>query len=173
MLRNIIAVLLVMMSLPQPAVAASDVILAKLQNPKIVGEGVLTYAFWDVYKATLYAPDGQWDARKPFVLSIEYYRDIKGAAIADRSVQEIRRQGFSDEIILAAWHSQMKAIFPDVQNGTTLSAAYIPGKETIFYRNGKRISAIKGDAFASHFFAIWLGQNTSEPSLRQALLGRK
>lgn len=172
MLRNFIFIFFVFVYLVQPSFA-SDAPLAKVQNPQIVGAGVLSYAFWDVYRATLYAPEGQWSYEEPFVLSIQYFRNLKGAAIADRSVQEMRAQGFRDEVVLAAWHAQMRSIFPDVQNGTILSAVYIPGQQTIFYRGNEKIGAIREDLFGRRFFGIWLDGKTSAPNLRLALLGVK
>ncbi|PUA30213.1 MAG: hypothetical protein B0W54_06790 [Cellvibrio sp. 79] len=139
----------------------------------VVGRGILSYAFWDVYEATLFAPAGVWDSNKPFALSIEYFRAIKGKDIADRSVQEIRQQGFTNEVTLAAWNSQMKTIFPDVKKGTVLTAVYIPNKQTTFYKGADIIGVIKGDDFGKSFFGIWLAEKTSEPQLRRALLDLK
>lgn len=150
---------------------ASETILASVPSASIVGRGVLSYAFWDVYEATLYAPKGRFDPQKPFALSIKYYYSINSKDIADRSVQEMREQGFNDEIKLAAWNAQMKAIFPDVEDGTVLSAVYTPGNQTTFYNGNKATGSIKGDDFARLFFGIWLGERTSEPELRRALLG--
>ena len=39
--------------------------------------------------------------------------------------------------------------------------------------NGKAGKALRDRAFGERFFGIWLGNSTSEPALRQALLGRK
>lgn len=133
----------------------------------------MTYAFWDVYEATLYAPEGVWDPTQAYALSIKYYRALEGKAIADRSVQEMRKQGFTDEVKLAAWNAQMKAIFPDVSDGTVLTAVHMPGQPTIFYRGDQNLGAIKGDDFSALFFGIWLAEKTSEPKLRRALLGLK
>lgn len=151
----------------------AETVQASVPGAALVGRGVLSYAFWDVYEATLFAPDGVWNSNQPFALSIHYFRVIKGKDIADRSVQEIRQQGFTDEVTLAAWHAQMKAIFPDVKNGTVLTAVYAPGKHTAFYNGTTVIGAIKGDDFGNAFFGIWLAEKTSEPTLRRALLGLK
>lgn len=150
---------------------ASEVVYTSVPDASVVGHGKLNYIFWDVYDATLYAPHGRWSPQNPFALSIKYHCNLEGKDIADRSVEEMRKQGFSDEIKLATWNGQMKSIFPDVKNGTVLSAVYIPGKQTIFYEDDKAIGAIKGDDFGKLFFGIWLSEKTSEPDLRRALLG--
>ena len=85
-----------------------------------VGHGRLTYLFWDVYDATLFAPQGDFANSKPFALQLSYLRDIEGKKIADRSAEEMRTQGITDEVKLAAWHSQMREIFPDVAEGSSL-----------------------------------------------------
>lgn len=167
-----IAVCLITLFLYGPNAWANDRILAAIPQASIVGQGVLSIAFWDIYEATLYATNGQWRDTQPAILSIEYFVTIDGADIADRSVKEIRKQGFTDEVQLAAWNSQMKNIFPNVVPGSILSATYFPYKETRFYSNGEPIGAIKGDMFGRLFFNIWLGENTSEPQLRQSLLGK-
>lgn len=153
------------------AALASETILALVPSASVVGRGVLSYAFWDVYQATLYARKGRFDPSEPVALSIEYYCAIDGKDIADRSVQEMRKQGFNDEIKLAAWNAQMKTIFPDVRHGTVLSAVYMPGKQTVFYNGSAVIGTIKGDDFGRLFLGIWLDEKTSEPELRRALLG--
>ena len=108
---------------------------------------------------------------KSFALSIRYKQEIDGRDIADRSVQEIRKQGYQDEIRLAAWNSQMKAIFPNVKDGTVLSALFVPGDKTVFYAGDKQIGVIADAEFARLFSDIWIGVNTSEPQLRRKLLG--
>lgn len=153
--------------------ALVEVVQASVPGASLVGRGVLSYAFWDIYEATLFAPDGVWDSNKPFSLSIKYFRTINGKDIANRSVQEIRQQGFTDEVTLAAWNSQMKTIFPDVKKGTMLTAVYIPDKQTTFYSGTDVIGVIKDDDFGRSFFGIWLAEKTSEPKLRRDLLGLK
>ena len=153
-----------------PAFSA-DAIIKLIPDAQIVGEGRLSVAFWDVYDARLYAPQGKLAESKPHALSIRYMREIEGQDIADRSVQEMRGQGFVDEIRLKAWNSQMKTIFPDVKDGTVLSAVFIPGQQTVFYEGNEQIGTIKDAEFTRWFSNIWLGEKTSEPSLRRKLLG--
>lgn len=149
-----------------------EAIKQQLPDASIVGEARLSVALWDVYDAMLYAPNGSFDASKPFALSLRYMRKINGKDIADRSVEEMREQGYGDEIKLAAWNTQLKTIFPDVENGTVLSAVFIPDqKKTIFYNGNKQIGIIKDAEFTKWFSDIWLGEKTSEPTLRRKLLG--
>ena len=47
---------------------ALESVQASVPDASVVGRGTLTYAFWDIYDATLYAPQGKWDRSKPFAL---------------------------------------------------------------------------------------------------------
>jgi len=143
-----------------------------IPNAEVVGKGRLNYLIWQVYDATLYAPDGRYQQDKPVALSLYYLRAIKGRQIADKSAEEIRRQGFKDEVTLATWHEQMRRIFKDVVAGTVLTGIRNNKGQTIILKDGREIGSFRDPEFARHFFDIWLGNNTSAPRLRDALLGK-
>ncbi|MFK8068441.1 MAG: chalcone isomerase family protein [Gammaproteobacteria bacterium] len=136
-----------------------------------VGEGRLKYLFWNVYDATLYTPKGIWQDEKPFALKLSYLLELEGEKIADRSIEEIRNQGFKNELILATWHNQMRKIFPDVDKGISITGIYTTQGESIFYRQNEEIGRIRDPEFGKAFFNIWLSEKTSEPELRKQLLG--
>lgn len=144
-----------------------------VQDAQMVGSGRLNVYFFDVYDAYLYAPEGQWSIDRPYALRLKYLRNIKGKKIADESIDQIRSQGFTDEVKLATWHRQMIQIFPDVNTGSELVGVYIPGKETRFYDDNKIIGTIKDREFGQRFFGIWLSEDTKAPKLRESLIGLK
>ena len=150
---------------------ALDHIRSYVPEAEKVGHGRLTYLFWDVYDATLYAPQGTWENSQPFALQLAYLREIEGKKIADRSVEEMRALGLTDEVKLATWHAQMRSIFPNVGEGTILTGVYTREGETVFYMDDKKIGSIKDDEFSRAFFNIWLDEKTSSPDLRRKLLG--
>jgi hypothetical protein len=158
-----------------PGAASANPAIAKryLADVQKVGDGVLTYLFWDVYRATLYAPAAGWRRDAPFVLSLAYLRDLKGADIAGRTIAEIRDQGFTDKARLADWSDRLTALFPDVADGDSLTAVRDEAGRTIFYRGAGRIGIVDDAEFTRRFFDIWLGEKTSEPQLRRALLGHQ
>jgi hypothetical protein len=153
-----------------PAYALDD-IRSFVPAAEKVGEGRMTYMFWDVYDATLYAPQGAWEKDKPFALQLAYLRKLDGKKIADRSLEEMRNQGVNDEVKLATWHAQMRNIFPNVDNGVNLTGVYTDDGTTIFYEDNTEIGRIKDPEFGLAFFNIWLNEKTSDPSLRRQLLG--
>ena len=108
---------------------------------------------------------------KPFALSIQYLRHIEGKDLAARSVEEMRKQGLKDEKILTGWYNTLKNIFPDVENGSVLTAVFVPGQHTKFFSNDQEIGIVEGDEFLNWFSGIWLSEKTSEPELRQQLIG--
>ncbi len=142
-----------------------------IENPKIVGEARLTVLFWDVYDASLYADEGQFDASKPYALTLKYLRDFDGDDIASRSVDEMRKQGVVDEIVLAKWYQQMNQIFPDVKEGESITGIVDENQHSVFYYNDRLLGKVEDPKFSRAFFNIWLSENTSEPEMREQLLG--
>lgn len=164
--------LLLFVSLQMPTAFASNVISDYVNNAKVVGEGRLTYLFWDVYDATLMAPNGDWQADQPFALKLDYLRELEGKKIAERSVDEMRALGVNNEIKLATWHSQMRKIFPDVKQGSSIVGIRDKQGNAIFYSGDTLIGRIDDAEFSDAFFNIWLSDSTSSPKLRRKLLNQ-
>ena len=150
---------------------ADDFISSYITNGQKVGEGRFSVLFWEVYDVKLFGPNGEWVTNKPFALSIQYLRHIEGKDLAARSVEEMRKQGLKDEKILTGWYNTLKNIFPDVENGSVLTAVFVPGQHTKFFSNDQEIGIVEGDEFLNWFSGIWLSEKTSEPELRQQLIG--
>jgi hypothetical protein len=148
-------------------------VTTEIADAALVGSGRLTVMVWDVYDAALFAAGGVYSEEKPFALRLSYLRKLEGRKIADKSSEEMRRQGFKDEIRLAIWHRQMRGIFPDVENGTSLTGIRRKDGSAAFYHDGKLAGVIDDPDFADRFFAIWLAADTSAPALRSALTGQK
>jgi hypothetical protein len=165
---SICALIILIMSNAQ---ADTNTISRHVPQAQQVGSGRLTFLFWNVYDATLYAPKAQWNALAPYALSISYLREIKGDEIAKTSAEAIRDLGFSDEKIIDDWYGSMLRIFPDVDEGTTLIGVRNDKGETIFYNDDEIAGTITDPAFADWFFGIWLNEKTQKPELRRKLLG--
>ena len=164
-----ISLLLVFQAAP---VFASDFVRKHIPDAEFVGEGRLTYLFFDVYDAALYAPGGDWNEGEPLALSLSYLRDISGKQIADRSLEEMDRLGMQDKERLNEWYNDMIRIFPDVDDETNLTGVYTSDGETIFYKNNENIGSVEDPLFGKYFFDIWLNVDTSAPDLRKKLLGQ-
>lgn len=65
----------------------------------------------------------------------------------------------------------MTSTFPDVKEGDRLTGVHRPGEAARFHFNGASVGELRDAEFARLFFGIWLSPRTSEPALRDALLG--
>jgi Chalcone isomerase-like len=146
-----------------------------LDGSRLQGEAGFRFFGLRVYHARLWTlPDFRptRSHAQPLVLELEYQRDLKGRAIAERSLQEMRRIEDIPEDKASAWLSQMLGLFPDVRSGDRISGKHLPGLGAEFWVNGRLTGRIEDTDFARLFFGIWLAPTTSEPSLRLALLGQ-
>ena len=170
----------------QPSVAApTDIaaaapsapveVAAALPMARLHGSGTLRYFGLALYEARLWtAPDfvpGRYDAHA-FALELRYARKFDGAAIAERSITEMRRVGTFAPAQAKAWLEQLTQAFPDMKPGDRLTGVRGPGGVTRFYSNGQPTSSIADPEFGRLFFGIWLSANTSEPALRRELIGQ-
>ena len=147
---------------------------AGVPGAKLVGQGRLTFFGLKVYDARLWAAPGFDAARfdqQPFALALSYLRGLKGALIAERSLKEMRPLPGFDARRETAWLARMAELFPDVGDGDTLVGLHLPGVGARFVLNGQVRGQVDDPLFARLFFGIWLSPQTSEPALRQALLG--
>ena len=135
------------------------------------GEAVLRFLGLKVYDVRLWTQMKPFTHGEPFAIELVYDMAIKGKDIADRSVKEMRTQGFSDEAKLRRWGDEMTKSFPDIKHGDSLIGVSIPAKEARFYNREKLIATIADPEFAKAFFDIWLSEKCSYPKIRLKLLG--
>jgi hypothetical protein len=139
------------------------------------GQSRMTFWGFEVYQVTLWVAPGFLDAayaQSAFGLELLYLRDFKGADIAKRSIVEMRRQGPLTAEQEVSWEGQMRALFPDVKNGDRITGVNQPGTGATFWSNGRLLGDVRDPGFAQKFFGIWLSPQTSEPTLRRALLAQ-
>lgn len=146
---------------------------ALLPDAQPAGAGRLRFWGFEVYDARLWvAPDfrqSQFE-RHGFALELAYLRDFSPADIAERSLAEMRRAGSFDAAQAQRWQTALAALLPPVQRGDRLTGVYRPGRGATFLMNGTPLGEIADAEFARLFFAIWLGERSSEPALRRLLL---
>ena len=142
-----------------------------INNPQTVGNASLEVMFWDIYDAELIAESGIFESGKPFALKLTYLRKFKGEDIASRSIDEMRDLGVEDEIKLAKWFEQMYSLFPDVKDGNSLIGVVDDAEYSHFYFDDRKLGRIEDPEFSKWFFAIWLHEESSEPKMREQLLG--
>jgi hypothetical protein len=155
-------------------VLAPGEVRAELPGARLQGQGRLRFLGLHMYDIRLWTATpqrGEDPLRIEAALEIEYARQFKGAAIADRSLTEMQRVGEFSDIDGERWLALMKQLFPDVQAGDRITGVHRPGERARFHVNGRFVGEVRDAAFARLFFGIWLSPRTSEPQLRSALLG--
>ena len=142
----------------------------------LLGQGQMRFLGLRIYDARLWAGP-QFEAADfgahPLVLELSYHRAFAGAAIAERSIDEIERQGELTPAQAQRWQKALAAVLPDVQPGERLTGLYQPGQGLRLWRGQQALGAIDDAELARRFFGIWLSPRTSEPGLRSALLARR
>lgn len=143
--------------------------------PGVQPQTVNRFAVWgfDVYDARLWtAPDFevQHYARHIFALELQYLRKLQGQAIAERSIDEMRRIGQLSQAKAQEWLQTMRQVFPDVAQGDRITGVHLPGQGAEFWVNGRRAGQVADPQFARLFFGIWLDERSSEPQLRTRLI---
>lgn len=144
-----------------------------LPEHRLLGSARLSVYGFKVYDSRLWVPpvfSGDSFASHPFALELDYLREFKNAAIADRSLAEMRRFGtFTDEQA-NIWREAMLRVIPNVKKGDRIIGVNRPGEGVTFWVNGQRSGDVPDAEFARLFFGIWLSPKTSQPKMRAALL---
>jgi hypothetical protein len=146
-----------------------------LPGATLWGQGQMRFLGLRIYDARLWASP-RFEAADfgayPLALELTYHRSFTGAAIAQRSIEEIERQGELTPAQAQRWQKALAAVLPDVQPGDRLTGLYQPGRGMRLWRGEQALGGIDDAELASRFFGIWLSPRTSEPGLRSALLAR-
>lgn len=146
----------------------------ELDGARLQGSGRLRFIGLAIYEARLWtlAPvaSAAWTT-SPLALEIEYARSLSGQKIAERSLDEMRRQGDITAATAERWLGAMKSLFPDVREGDRITGVFKPGESLRFFVNGALKGEVRDAEFARTFVGIWLSPRSSEPALRQALFG--
>ena len=110
-------------------------------------------------------------ASRPYALELAYVRRLEGKAIADRSLDEMKRLDTVSPAEAQDWLQAMRMAFPDVAPGDRLVGLHRPGRGVQFLHNGRITGEVGERRFARLFFGIWLSSASREPALRAQLLG--
>jgi hypothetical protein len=148
---------------------------ANLPDGRWSGSARLRFWGFDVYDAQLWVAPSFTAAQysqHPLALSLTYLRTLRGQAIAERSLTEMRRQGPISAEQESAWLPAMQALFVDVAANDRLTGLHQPGLGARFWLNARPLGNLADAGFSQRFFGIWLDTASSEPELRRNLLAR-
>lgn len=145
-----------------------------LENARVAGEGTYRWFGLKLYDARLWVGKNGYQPNMPhaapLALELRYARSLDGDRIAKASIDEIRKLGRGSASQQAAWLAAMQKLFPDVEDGDRITGIYQPEQGARFFLNDAPLGAIEDPEFSRSFFAIWLAETTSAPSLRTGLL---
>ncbi len=140
---------------------------------KASGGGLLRIFGFQIYNAYLWTPVGStFDPTQPHVLDIHYLRTFSAKQLAERSIDEMRGQGTGSEAVYPKWTSEMLRVFADVKEGDRLTGVATTHRTAKFFHNGTFRGEVTDPAFTDAFFGIWLSDKTSQPGMRDRLLGK-
>ncbi|QRX83940.1 chalcone isomerase family protein [Glaciimonas sp. PAMC28666] len=154
--------------------AAQQQIQNAIPHARLAGQGRYRWFGLSIYDAQLWVGDKGFQTSAPaaasFALDLRYNRSFKGTRIAESSIDQMRKIDSGSEAEYGPWLSQLKAIFPNVIDGSHVTGIFLPGIGTQFYMNGKLIGEIHDPHFSAAFFGIWLSPGTTASGLRKQLL---
>jgi hypothetical protein len=147
---------------------------------RLHGTGLLRYrVFIKGYVAALYldrsipgeVTSGAVLGDAPRRLEIEYFWSIPAAGFAKATVDGVSRN--ADRATFESLRpriDRLNALYEDVAPGDRYALTYLPGTGTELAMNGRRLGVIEGADFSAALFAIWLGDEALDESLRTQLL---
>jgi len=141
-------------------------------NFKRVGAAKFSVLFWDIYQSTLLTTSGKYplnDKQEQLLFEINYLKDISSDELVKRTAEQWQHIGIAVDRY-QTFIPKLKRLWPDISKGDTLSLV-IKNQHSAFYFNQQYIGSITDASFGQHFINIWLAKNTSQPELREKLLG--
>ncbi|WP_340679766.1 chalcone isomerase family protein [Paraglaciecola sp.] len=137
------------------------------------GSGEMRYLWWSLYDAELYLAQLPYQANQwPQALKLTYQRDITKEDLIDATADQWQQLKLSHPQ-QQTWLTQLAIIWPDIQKNDELILLIKDDGVSYFYFNQQLLGSISQAEFGPAFLAIWLDAGTSEPKLRQNLLGVK
>jgi hypothetical protein len=157
----------------QTGVALPPELGSELPGAALAGSTRMRFFGLNIYDARLWVTPGFQPAtywQHAFALELVYLRSLGGQAIAQRSLDEMRRSGPLNTEVADRWLATMRKLFPDVAAGDRITGLHSPGQGARFWVNSQPRPAVNDLEFSRAFFGIWLAESTSEPRLRTELL---
>lgn len=161
------------LSFNQPIKWQSSLKVIEQQQPfKIVGKATLSILFWDLYKSKLSTSSGLYPMQQKnekLMYEIEYLKAVSTEDLIEYTIEQwkhlqVRPQRY--QLFLP----KLASIWPDMRVGDSL-ALVIDQQSSAFYYNDNLVGSIDDPKFGPLFLDIWVSEKSSEPKLRQQLLG--
>ena len=155
-------------------VFASKPVVANVQSSaglKLVGQAQMRWLMFPLYRVSLKTADGRYQENQyPQMLDILYLRTIDKQDLLAATDNQWNRLGVP-QAKRKLWISQLGKLWPTIKKGDRLAFQVNPDGYNYFIYNGKRIGGVADKQFGKSFLDIWLSPKTSQPGIRQRLIG--
>lgn len=141
---------------------------------KPIGNTVFSFLFWDLYKSKLLTTSKQFPLKSEddkLLYEIEYFKTISAKSLIEKTVEQWQHLGY-EASRYESYLNELQRIWPDIKSGDALTLM-MDNTSSAFYHNKRLVGVIRDTNFGPLFLDIWLSEKTSEPELRQELLGIK
>lgn len=141
------------------------------QELKKVGNARFSVFIWDIYDSSLYSHNGKFDKNDEFLFEISYLKNIDRDDLIERTIEQWQHLNIEADQY-EKFIPSLEKTWPNISKGDQLSL-WVTKNGASFYFNKKFLMTIEDTNFGELFTAIWLSPKTSQPKLRQQLLGLK
>ena len=143
------------------------------------GAGLRDKFMIDLYVGGLYLPKKSADAAaiiaadEPMALRLL----IVSSRITSENMSEATLEGFQNSLgdKLAAMQPRidqfMRSFKEPIKEGDVFEMLYLPGAGVVISKNGNALNTVEGLDFKAALFAIWLGEEPAQQSLKVEMLG--
>lgn len=142
------------------------------------GAGMREKVVFDLYVGGLYLNTKSTDAKSIINAdeSMAMKLHIVSRLVSSKKMVSAVDEGFDaamngDTSALADKIETFKGFFSDkIVKGNVFDIAYVKGRGSVVYKNGKEIGVVEGLDFKKALFAIWLGAAPADDDLKAAML---
>ncbi|PWQ93976.1 chalcone isomerase family protein [Leucothrix arctica] len=144
---------------------------ATTNHLKTVGKAEMRWLLFPLYQVELKTADGRYQQNQyPQTLDILYRRNIDKQDLLTATDNQWQRLGIG-MAQRQQWITQLGSIWPSIKRGDKLGFNIAADGSNNFSYNGKNIGGVNDAKFGESFLAIWLSPKTSQPGVRQLLIG--
>ena len=155
-----------------PTMGRAEAMRDFVPDAALVGTARFQVLFFKIYDAALYAPQGEYDRRAPYVLRLTYLINGKKDRIIKQTVKEMKRQRAASDSTIEGWVPLMERAFIDMPKGTSADFIHTGDGRLVIAAEGKVIAEMTDRRFIRALMDIWLGPKVRDADFQLALLGK-
>ena len=168
-----VGISLLIVALSSPHSLAKETPSAPWQLLRTVGQGEMNWLWFKLYDATLYSQSGRYEpGNYPQALTLTYARDIERSDLLTATAEEWQRLELGSDVDRQRWIGQLAALWPDVGAGDRLTFYVDEAGVGHFWWHDQPLGTLADPQFSAAFLAIWLADNSRDPTLTRRLRGQ-